>query len=290
MTTNLNGRRITTREATVRTAAVEIKSLTVSGRQVTLSLFRQLLKEPVIDPDTCELRGVPWGTVNYFWPGCGFNPDVTHLHVVWQKGDELRRACVGKTWPLLSDYYADERAARNQHAGRVNTVAAEVEDPLRLYALDRWESLEWNEQRQLVLSVGGWTFRRDEGFAWPAEQLKTWPPESERRPRPVYRQAGRVPETETAEQVGVRVKEGRDRLVRSLTDRRERLLKEINAPPDGVAAWAEDWVRAWGERYQAIKAEPDPGEAIKLEWTRLNKAYTDAYTAIAALDQLFIAA
>jgi hypothetical protein len=30
------------------------------------------------------------GKVNYFWGGC----EPNHLHIVWQRGDELRQSCV----------------------------------------------------------------------------------------------------------------------------------------------------------------------------------------------------
>jgi len=98
------GRRIATKEAALRTAMVEIKSLTVSGKQMTLAVFRQLLAEDVIDRATTTLRGVPWGTVNYFWKGCAVwdqdgdasrvGDNDRHIHVVWQQGGELRRDCV----------------------------------------------------------------------------------------------------------------------------------------------------------------------------------------------------
>lgn len=81
---------LTTHEASVKTASVEIKALTVSGKQVTLAVFRQLKNEQLIDTYTGKLVGTPWGTVNYFFGDCRDN----HLHIVWQKGDELRRSCV----------------------------------------------------------------------------------------------------------------------------------------------------------------------------------------------------
>ena len=86
--------KISAHEATVKTASVEIKSLTVQGKQVTLSVFRQLQKEDVIDRHRGKLKGEPWGTVNYFWKDCGWYSSDAHTHVVWQKGEELRRACV----------------------------------------------------------------------------------------------------------------------------------------------------------------------------------------------------
>lgn len=88
----MSGRTISVREAQVKTANVEVKSLTITGKQVTLAVFRQLLKEDLIDPDNVKFNGLPWGTVNYFPKPC--DKEKEHLHVVWQKGTELRRACV----------------------------------------------------------------------------------------------------------------------------------------------------------------------------------------------------
>jgi hypothetical protein len=94
MMMNNNGTRvIESHEATVKTMTVAIKAMTIGKRQVTLSVFRQLLMEQVIDPATGQFRGVPWGKVNYRWGYCD-QKGQDHLHVVWQKGDELRRACV----------------------------------------------------------------------------------------------------------------------------------------------------------------------------------------------------
>jgi hypothetical protein len=102
MVTGANGRRISTHEATVKTAAVEIKALTISGKQVTLAVFRQLIKEDLIDEKSGDLMGVPWGTINYFWGECA---EGSHLHVVWQKGMELRRSCL--TSHPSGRYYSD---------------------------------------------------------------------------------------------------------------------------------------------------------------------------------------
>lgn len=83
---------LTVEAAEITTAAVEIKTLTVKGKQVTLAVFRQLIEQPVIDPETGAFAGNPWGVVNYHPDRCA--DDKPHLHVVWQQGDELRRARV----------------------------------------------------------------------------------------------------------------------------------------------------------------------------------------------------
>ncbi|WP_121703494.1 hypothetical protein [Streptomyces sp. E5N298] len=85
------GKQLSARNATITTAAVEVKALTISGKQVTLAVFRQLKEEPLIAEDG-TLNGEPWGIVNYHPGKCGDAPE--HLHVVWQNGDELRRSAV----------------------------------------------------------------------------------------------------------------------------------------------------------------------------------------------------
>lgn len=84
-------KQLTTQNASITTVAVEVKALTISGKQVTLSVFRQLQEEPVISSDG-TLNGVPWGYVNYHPDKCA--DDYPHLHVVWQQGEDLRRSRV----------------------------------------------------------------------------------------------------------------------------------------------------------------------------------------------------
>lgn len=100
---------LTVQNAEIKTATVEVRTLTISGKQVTQAVFRQLENENLLS-STLTLAGIPWGRVNY-------HPDKAcsrsgphrdpysfdrhpeycngeHMHVVWQKGSELRRALV----------------------------------------------------------------------------------------------------------------------------------------------------------------------------------------------------
>lgn len=113
-------RKITAHEAVVRTASVEVKALTISGKQVTLSVFRQLPEESLLDNEA-NLRGLPWGKVNYFWGDCQPN----HLHVVWQSGDRLFRSCVMKV-----------RGAYEQHR-RIIVAGEATRDAAYLLAMVR---------------------------------------------------------------------------------------------------------------------------------------------------------
>lgn len=134
--------RIRTEEATVKTASVEMKVLTISGKQMTLAVFRQLDAEPVIDEETGELRGVPWGRINYFWGDCIAN----HLHIIWQKGDELRRACVSRDF-------------RTSTTKAFEDLADSYERFVHLRIAEGWQPdapLPYRLDESLLLSVGGY--------------------------------------------------------------------------------------------------------------------------------------
>jgi len=86
--------KIKVEEALVKTATVEIKTLSIGGKQVTLAVFRQLQEESVVDYELLQLNGPIWGRINYHPDkNCG---DEDHVHLVWQSGTELRRSYVGK--------------------------------------------------------------------------------------------------------------------------------------------------------------------------------------------------
>ncbi|MFI6879857.1 hypothetical protein ACIBL6_41090 [Streptomyces sp. NPDC050400] len=85
-------KQLTTQNAMITTASVEVQTLTISGKQVTLAVFRQLQEEPLIADDG-TLNGDPWGIVNYHPDKCASDD---HWHIVWQRDAELRRCAVSK--------------------------------------------------------------------------------------------------------------------------------------------------------------------------------------------------
>lgn len=124
MATAIPARVITAHEATLKTATVEVKALTISGRQVTLSVFRQLKEEPLVNVETAELCGVPWGVVNYHPDKCAETyGDVEHIHVVWQKGTELRRSAVYRRSTSASGYRTHVSDLEREFAAYVVALA-----------------------------------------------------------------------------------------------------------------------------------------------------------------------
>jgi len=80
---------ISAEQAIIQTAKIEIKSLTLNGKQMTMSVFRQIHQRKLISEQGGEFsfNGVPWGRVNYHWG----SQVTSNLHVLWQDGPDLFR-------------------------------------------------------------------------------------------------------------------------------------------------------------------------------------------------------
>jgi hypothetical protein len=101
-------KKLTAENVVIKTAIVDVKTLTISGKQVTLAVFRQLPEEScfevtidcfscdapteLFNPDGMKLKGEVWGRVNYCPGEC--KSTSQHHHIVWQSGAELKRAKV----------------------------------------------------------------------------------------------------------------------------------------------------------------------------------------------------
>jgi hypothetical protein len=146
-------KKLTAQNAVVSTATVEIKTLTLSGKQITLSVFRQIQEDALVQllSDRAVLCGEPWGWVTYFWPGClprdGCSGELVKgtsdpLHVVWQLGSELRRSIVLGMAHI--EEVTNDRIWRSKHLGcPVSDVQESNADLWQSYAdlLDRLRDL-----------------------------------------------------------------------------------------------------------------------------------------------------
>ena len=84
-------RAIQTTECKITSNTVQIKILEVKGKQMTIAVFKQLITEEIVDYSSGKLMGEVWGFVNRhddYQSHYGLAP---HLHIIWQKGNELRK-------------------------------------------------------------------------------------------------------------------------------------------------------------------------------------------------------
>lgn len=81
---------LTARNAEIRTATVEMKTLTITGKQVTLAVYRQIPEKSIVGSDG-DLAGEPWGWVNHC-PDKSCKNSGPHRHFIWRDSDQLRRA------------------------------------------------------------------------------------------------------------------------------------------------------------------------------------------------------
>lgn len=144
-------KQLTTQNATITTATIEVKALTIGARQVTLAVFRQLRSEQLIAEDG-TLLGTPWGTVNYHPDKCA--DEKEHVHVVWQKGTELRRANVQAP---ADAFHAHPAAGWYAHARVLDGLRAE----------DRDRAVRVFPRRQSMESARAWV--RVEGIRFHSE-------------------------------------------------------------------------------------------------------------------------
>lgn len=93
--------------AEIATVQAEVRCLTVSGKQVTLAVFRQLEESPLLT-GSWDLQGPAWGRVNYHPDRC--TDEREHMHVVWQRGDELRRSRIDRPAPHDGVLWAESDA------------------------------------------------------------------------------------------------------------------------------------------------------------------------------------
>jgi hypothetical protein len=111
--------------------------MTIDDRQVTLALFRQLVEEDLIASHGGGLNGVPWGWVNYHPDRCA--DDGQHRHVVWQKGDELRRATIYRGFgtfcpPSVNVLFARLYPVCRSNGGRWEEIPPTVQEKLLVLA------------------------------------------------------------------------------------------------------------------------------------------------------------
>jgi len=89
-------KKLSANEVSISAATVDIQMMRVGSKQMTLSVFRQLERDD-------DITGDLWGRVNYHPDKCG--DEKLHLHAIWQKETELRRATIYYPGHVLTKNY-----------------------------------------------------------------------------------------------------------------------------------------------------------------------------------------
>jgi hypothetical protein len=238
-----------------------VKTLTIRDRQVTLAVFRQLHREAVIDGRSGEISGVPWGTINYFWKGCGL--DEEHVHVVWQKGDELRRDCVRSP-----DWYLPYLRTRTVMMGGLATLLL----VRRLLRLDE-------EAIRDIKSYHG------DGVLYMSQSAT-----SHGVPYLISPPSCAMDFVDSGACAVLREERDDEKIVPD--DWKQTKMARARRSRAALQAWAETWMRQHGRGDPALATDDGIEEQIAA-YARTCRFYMDSYAAsyriIAGLDQLFIA-
>lgn len=141
-------------EVSISKLSVEIKTVSVGRRQMSMALFRQLPRAPLIDLDDGDLRlnGMPWGRVNYHWDRCCYPDERTHIHVLWQRDTTLIQSAVLTEYEFSNKESELYKAIERYHAlCRIGallcalTTTEEIKSDANTIKIGRWEATE--EQR-----------------------------------------------------------------------------------------------------------------------------------------------
>lgn len=109
----------------ISTLSMEIKTISLNKKQMTLSFFRQIPREKLIDFDSAKLNGVPWGRINYFWQ----DHSAGDIHVIWQNNNQIFRDIVStedrlhigmKNISRLNERLVSCELDRNKHQAEVD--------------------------------------------------------------------------------------------------------------------------------------------------------------------------
>jgi hypothetical protein len=174
----------------VKTAAIEIKTLILEKKQVTLSVFRQVSNEELLNCNNLQysLNGIPWGTINYFFGDNKDKDDSQYMHIVWQKGNELRRCVVAKSFDKTNDSAQIRSELRYQRECYFSYVDEEKKDRRGYNSNEFYENniiyLEGQllqlkqviEKRQKTIDennhIEGWKEKNSYQFLWLKEEIE----------------------------------------------------------------------------------------------------------------------
>lgn len=309
---------ITTASAHITTVSVEVKAIRIGSKQMTQAVFRQLPVRGIWDEITGMISGIPWGLVNYFWPGCAKYPDAesdysdrAHLHVVFEDQGVLYRDCVFDParfgtvpYGVILQQERVEALALALQQGAVLVMARRAEhQPQRACAavtkdgcpytinwgtvttkgsLGGWDS--WNSSKDQVASEK--SSIRSFLDHWRTHQVTDWWDDVEPPPGEGWKQHGyngrqfHRQRLETPEEVAAHLAAAESGAREALQQMIQELAGKIrlDTVPDTEA-----------EVIRLISPVANDWREARAEVPRLKALFAQQYAALKALDQLFIA-
>jgi len=153
-------------KTSIQERQVTVQVLTIGTRQVTQSLFNQLMSRSLVDEYTGELNGIIWGWVNLH-KDCNYKSS-DHFHTVWEKDGQLFKSNVHVPWakPIekrvvkRDGRYIDERSDNYYYQLLNERNDCDKDDGRRWneygaydQAIEELES-RWNQSFQAVKDAG----------------------------------------------------------------------------------------------------------------------------------------
>ncbi len=170
---------INVNDVNLKTAFVQVNQLILSNRKMTLQIFKQIEDENIIDFNEAKLLGTPWGYINYFWSEVKEKRKEDTIHLLWQKGNELRRCFINGNY---KDKFSEVTYEDNEHP---TTITFQTEDLFQDNPLLTCDFSD-KEAKELVSTYGSYPKFRVfslEGFqekmkdvidAWNRLSYKNW--------------------------------------------------------------------------------------------------------------------
>jgi len=103
-------------EASIQRRQLTVEVLTLDKRQVTQSLYKQIVEEDVIDQYTGTIKGIVWGWVNLHNDCHHMNGE--HFHAIWEDNGNLKRSYVCLPWTKKIPYYQHIRTHEEVARGK----------------------------------------------------------------------------------------------------------------------------------------------------------------------------
>jgi hypothetical protein len=128
-------------EASINTVSVQVKTVVIGNKQLTLSAFKQIHLEELFNKDGI-LNGKVWGHVNYL---C----ESYEWHILWQKENMLRRSLVSNK---EKDYEAEDKRMRLEDSWYEKTekVAGELFDKKFKPCFSREYSGDYDRRKDFI--------------------------------------------------------------------------------------------------------------------------------------------